>query len=265
VNSCRVAVCAAVTLFSSLTWAQVDSSAIRSAAFPISPEEMRATTAALRNRVGVDGFTQKMVDDLAQGFTEVSATEWKKMPADERATFLVFYRDIGNFAHGRTNGTAIVAKLKDAELAELSIQCMNRLQRIGVAFSRWAQLNSRKFPFNVDRAHGGTLELCAVGADGFDQNSVFHFQALSNQLSYANVLMCPLDAANAEPKHRTVFSTNASYKVHTGTNVNTSSPFALLAWCPFHKHVLLCDGSIRNGRTAAASNAVAEIRPVSNK
>src|SRR5664279_412414 len=71
--------------------------------------------------------------------------------------------------------------------------CVNNLKQIGLAFRTWAIDNDGQFPFNVSTNAGGTREFCAMGSDGFDGNTVQHFQVMSNELSTPRILVCPKD------------------------------------------------------------------------
>jgi len=125
------------------------------------------------------------------------------------------------------------------------ITCANNLKQIGLAFRTWAIDHDGPFPFNASTNTGGTMEFCARGSDGFDSNAALHFQIMSNELSTPLILVCPKDSSR---KPATGFASlqasNVTYYLHSGTNLNESSPAAALAFCPVHGNILHCDGSV---------------------
>ena len=76
----------------------------------------------------------------------------------------------------------LLPALAHAKAKAQRISCVNHLKQVGLAFRLWEQDNADQFPFNVGTNKGGTLELCLVGADGFDKNSWVHLRAMSNEL-----------------------------------------------------------------------------------
>jgi prepilin-type processing-associated H-X9-DG protein len=152
--------------------------------------------------------------------------------------------------------TAILAALLLPALARAKskaqeISCVNNMKQVGLSFRTWAIDNNGNFPFNVSTTGGGTLELSMPGSDGFSRNAAFIFQVMSNELSTPKILVCPADAKR-EPalNFRSLRPENVSYLVCSGTNLNESTPQEVLAVCPIHNNVLMCDGSVerRKGR-----------------
>jgi hypothetical protein len=126
------------------------------------------------------------------------------------------------------------------------INCMNNLKQIGVAFRIWALDHNDQFPFNVSTNQAGTLEMCALGADGFDQNAAVHFMTLSNELMTTHVLICVGDPVKQlAADFQQLQAANVSYQLRTGTNVTESTPQQILAICPIHHNALFCDGSVQ--------------------
>jgi hypothetical protein len=130
-----------------------------------------------------------------------------------------------------------------------SITCVNNMKQIGLAARIWSGDNKDKYPFNVSTNNGGTLEFCGLGSDGFDTNAAMHLLVMSNELSNPRILVCPSDHSKTScfnfPALR---QWNVSYLLRTGTNIDESNPTQVLAICPIHGHILLCDGSVQQGK-----------------
>jgi hypothetical protein len=127
-----------------------------------------------------------------------------------------------------------------------SINCVNNMKQIGLAFRTWELDNKDQFPFNLSATNGGTMEFCLLDSKGFDQNAFLHFRVMSNELSTPRLLACPADLGRQPAMDFTYLQpANVSYQVYSGTNVNDMNPQQALAVCPIHGHVLLCDGSVQ--------------------
>jgi competence protein ComGC len=149
----------------------------------------------------------------------------------------------------------VVAAMVLPELAKVkrrTVQktgCEYNMRQVGLAFKVWALDHNDQFPFNVSTNAGGTLELCAVGRDGFDKNAIAHFQVISNELTRPGFLVCPNDRAKQPAINFDVLQQlNVSYRLRTGTNINTENPQEILAVCPIHGNELYCDGNVRKAR-----------------
>lgn len=134
-----------------------------------------------------------------------------------------------------------------------SINCMNNMKQVGLAFKVWALDHNDQYPFNVSTNGGGTLELCAPGADGFDHNATIHFRVLSNELATTRILVCPCDTKRPAMSWQFLSPSSLSYQMHSGTNISEANPQAVLVVCPFHGHRLLTDGSVLEGKAAFKS------------
>ena len=134
------------------------------------------------------------------------------------------------------------------------IKCANNMKIIGLSFRTWALDHNDKFPFNVSTNLGGTLELCAPGADGYDKNAAMHFLVLSNELSTPTVLICPADKKQAAADWEHLRAANLTYQVRSGEGVNDTDPQQVLAVCPIHNNVLRTDGSVQRERPGSRRN-----------
>lgn len=129
--------------------------------------------------------------------------------------------------------------------------CMENMKRIGLAFRLWSGDNGDHYPFNVSTNSGGTKELCELDSEGFDKNTPIHFLVMTNELSTPEILVCPDDASKLKLKY-TEFQKltwdNVSYRLRTGVSVDESNPQEVLAVCPIHGFLILCDGSVQKRR-----------------
>jgi hypothetical protein len=142
----------------------------------------------------------------------------------------------------------LLPALAKAKTKAQSIACVNNMKSLNLTFRIWAGDNNDQFPFHVSTSKGGTLELCERGGDGYDRNAHRHFQAMSNQLSTAKILICPADSAKQPAaSFAELQSWNVSYQVRTGSKVSEVNPQEVLIYCPVHHHVGLTDGSVRMG------------------
>jgi hypothetical protein len=142
----------------------------------------------------------------------------------------------------------LLPALARAKANAQSIQCANNLKQIGISFKVWALDNSDQFPFNVSTNKGGTLEFCAPGDGGFDQNAFRHLMVMSNELSTPRILVCPADSSRQPAADfLSLRAVNVTYQVRSGKNVSDAQPQEVLARCPIHGNELLCDGSVRQG------------------
>lgn len=124
--------------------------------------------------------------------------------------------------------------------------CENNLRQIGLSFKVWELEHNDQFPFNVSTNAGGTLELCGTGPDGFDKNAIAHFLVISNELGTPALLVCPNDRSkHPAERFQNLHSDNVSYRLRTGTNINSENPHEVLALCPVHGNQLFCDGNVR--------------------
>ena len=142
----------------------------------------------------------------------------------------------------------LLPALAKAKAKAQSINCVNNMKQIGLAFRIWAGDHNDKFPFHVSTSNGGTLELCERGGDGYDHSAFRHFQVMSNELSTPKILVCAADTGKAPATDfASLQSWNVSYQVRTGPDVNDAKPTEVLIYCPIHHHIGYVDGSVKSG------------------
>lgn len=139
------------------------------------------------------------------------------------------------------------------------ISCVNNLKQIGVAARTWALDNADKYPCNVPTNAGGVMEICATGADGFENNPAPTFQVMSNELSTPKILVCPHDKSKMPATNfPTLANNNVTYRLRSGPEISDTNPTNMLGICPICGNVLRCDGSVTIGKDDRRSGGLFE-------
>lgn len=125
----------------------------------------------------------------------------------------------------RTRRAELFPNLQAAEeLSERSqsIQCINNLKQIGLAVRIFATDNNDQFPMD--------------------------FLSISNELAMPKVLVCPGDKSRQAAENWGSFTAaNVSYEfLSPGPEGHEHEPQRVLARCPVHGHIGLCDGSVQS-------------------
>jgi hypothetical protein len=136
--------------------------------------------------------------------------------------------------------------------AEASLQCLQNLKQIGLAFRVWAGDYKGRYPFNVGTNEGGTKEFCARGTNNLDRNAFEHLKSLSNELNDPKILVCPMDRTKlplqGEHNFQGLQSSNVSYQVRSGPNIGPTAAGQVMVICPIHGFVVMGDSSLRQLR-----------------
>src|SRR6185503_10426536 len=88
-------------------------------------------------------------------------------------------------------GVLLPAMMSPRGTSAHRINCVSNLKQIGLAFRMWASDHQDQFPWQVSANQGGTLEYVERGG------ALFHFQAISNELTTPKVLFCSRDLSRA--------------------------------------------------------------------
>jgi len=108
-------------------------------------------------------------------------------------------------------------------------QCVNHLRQVGLAFHNFAHDHNNKFPMALSRASGGSLEFAqnAYRMNGDFYFGFRHFQALSNELTTPELLICRTDTRLAARSFSEFSNENVSYFVCVSSTID--QPMSVLA------------------------------------
>jgi type II secretory pathway pseudopilin PulG len=115
----------------------------------------------------------------------------------------------------------LLPALARAKTKASSINCVNNLKQVGLAFRIWSDDNGEKYPMSLPMNKGGTLEY-TDGADTFR-----HFQVMSNQLTTPKFLICPNDTRTVAANFDQLENQNVSYFI--ALEANDTNPQMFLA------------------------------------
>ena len=114
---------------------------------------------------------------------------------------------------------AELTALSESRARAQSIQCINNLKQIGLATKVWALDNNDTYPPN--------------------------FLSMSNELNTPKILACPADTNRPVADMFAAYTdANCSYELLAPSGTPTDAD-RVLAHCPIHGHVGLCDGSVQ--------------------
>jgi prepilin-type N-terminal cleavage/methylation domain-containing protein/prepilin-type processing-associated H-X9-DG protein len=109
------------------------------------------------------------------------------------------------------------------------ISCTSQMKQMGLAFHVWAQDHNDLYPMQVPTSSGGTLEFAQQTMGNPNLSLAYrHFQALSNELVLAKVLVCPTEKTRQHARNfEELQNENISYFIHLGAaHGRTDSPIA---------------------------------------
>jgi hypothetical protein len=136
------------------------------------------------------------------------------------------------------------------------INCASNLKQIGLAFRMWSNDNGEKFPWEVSRNNGGTLELISSG------DALPHFQAISNELNTPKILVCSSDVQRVGNRRSAFDASGGAPAAQILDNANQISYFAGLDANEINPQSLLSgdrnlstNGTFLSGLVLLASNA----------
>jgi prepilin-type processing-associated H-X9-DG protein len=123
----------------------------------------------------------------------------------------------------------LLPALSQGQARARRIQCVDHLHQAGVGFVSFANDHNGQFPMAVPGSAGGTLELDRSGylLQGDFYFSYRHFQAASNELVTAKLLVCPADTRLPASSFATLSNGNLSYFI--GVNAEFARPTSILA------------------------------------
>lgn len=147
-----------------------------------------------------------------------------------------------------------------AKTRALRIQCVNNLKQTSMAFRDWEGDQTNKFPMNVSKTNGGTMEFTS-GPDLWR-----HFQVMSNELSTPKFLICPSDESHPVAATNFAFLRNSNISFFIDLDVTEANPQTILAGdrnitngLPIKNGILEVSSNQPAGWTAEMHNKVGNI------
>jgi competence protein ComGC len=153
-------------------------------------------------------------------------------------TVLAVIVSLGLIAAAAGVGWYVLVTVPQRQAAKRAVQqewCESNLKMLGLDFKTWAIEHHGKFPFNMPKSEGGTLELCQRDTNGVDAHALAHYLCMSN-------VSPPRCWELSHGDWTTNQSADALYHLHTARQGELSS--GILAYCPKHQNVLYVDGSV---------------------
>lgn len=125
------------------------------------------------------------------------------------------------------------------------IKCVNHMKQICLGLKIYASDNEDRFPFQIPKDEGGTLEMTKQDGRGDDTDPFRFMLLLKNELGTPAILTCPAAEGVERVRSWGEFKRkHLSYKFRSGKEVDETRPAEALLWCPIHHNVALVDGSV---------------------
>ncbi len=109
------------------------------------------------------------------------------------------------------------------------VVCTSQLKQVGTAFQAWAHDHDDLYPMQVPASAGGTKEFAQQAALNPNESFTYrHFQAVSNELLIAKVLLCPAEKSRTAARDfESLRNENISYWLNNDAVFgHPSSPLA---------------------------------------
>jgi len=128
-----------------------------------------------------------------------------------------------------------------------SINCINNLRQIQLAFKVWSADNNDKFPMQVPMVNGGTMESANRGV------AFVNFLLMSNEISAPKLLICPQDKERkAALSFGELRNENISYFV--GIDAEKTCTNAILVG---DRNLTIDDETVKTGLALVGPNSLA--------
>jgi len=104
-----------------------------------------------------------------------------------------------------------------------TINCLNNLKQVGLAYRIYAGDNGDKFPMQISATNGGTMESALLG------DVAPTFQIMSNELSTSRILLCPQDSRLHSATNFTSDFNNSRVSYFVGLEADQNCPNMFLS------------------------------------
>lgn len=123
----------------------------------------------------------------------------------------------------------LLPALQNSHRKARRVVCTSQLKQVGTAFQSWAHDHNDLYPMQVSTSAGGTKEFAEQTALNPNESFTYrHFQAVSNELLIAKVLLCPAEKSRTAARDfESLRNENISYWLNNDAVFgHPSSPLA---------------------------------------